>query len=154
LIGFLIFSKSRIIQCFGYSIASIIVVFYITSFHYEIAFGTLPGSDLFYYVKELPILVPSLKSNAPIGFVFLEMLYGAALIVAGKYIVGRIGKRYAAIKQNHVFNSGTIILALFIPALLHLSPGSVAYDKFYQGSRNPNLYFEIRSSVALNSLKG
>ena len=148
LIGFLLFSKSRLIQYFGYAVAFVIVIFYISCFHYELFFGTLPGSDLLYYLKELSYLAPSLKSNAPLGFLLFEVVFGSVLIFGGAFVVGRLGPKFHASIPGFVFSAGILILSICIPALLHLFPSIFSNDAFYLGSRNPIFWLAHSSLIS------
>ncbi|NNL75125.1 MAG: sulfatase-like hydrolase/transferase, partial [Desulfobacterales bacterium] len=150
LIGFLLFSKSRLIQCFGYAVAFLIAVFYISCFHYELFFGALPGADLFYYLRELPHLLPSLKSNAPFGFLLFEVGYASILIFGGVFVVDRLGLKLQTSMPGFVFTAGILILSVCIPVFLHVFQSKFSNDAFYQGSRNPIFWLAHSSLISVS----
>jgi glycerophosphoryl diester phosphodiesterase/membrane-anchored protein YejM (alkaline phosphatase superfamily) len=147
LIGFLLFSNALSIRLLGFSIAAMTVMFYIASFHYELYFRTLPDPGFFYYLKELPYLMPSLKSNAPIAFFLLELFLGAGLVFGGKLLADRFWERFQ-ILRSYAFHGGLILLGVAIPLWLHLFPNAVDSDPFYWGSRNPILWLSHSSILS------
>ena len=151
LIGFLIFSKTGSgTRILGYMIGLATLIFYVASFHYELAFQSLPGPSLFYYAKEFSHIIPSIKSNAPLGIVFCEIFTGVCLLFPGKKIVDIVVEKRLLSKKVNVFNITFIFFCLFSTVTLHLFTSVISNQDFFWGSRNPILWLVQTSLISTN----
>lgn len=117
----------------------VLVFINITSFHYEAFFFRLPGSSVLDYIKELSKIKSSLTDNAPLSWVFAELLLTLSPLLFGFKIVAswveKANKRYLS------FSIPTQSLILIGGIFVYLAPGF--HNAFYWGSRETVSYFQL-----------
>lgn len=124
----------------GYLMAFVVFVYYMTAFHYEIVFRSLPNAGVFYYSTEVSHLRASLYSNFPIWLFLIELFFGCALISGGKRISAGIAvksfTRFFGLYSTAFFFLAVIGITLTINSPLSKMLSSDAF----RGSRNPVIW--------------
>ena len=150
-VGLLLFHPERLtIRVIGRIVGSLLFLFMVFAYHYEIVFRRLPDVGIIYYLSDLSHLAPSLRSVAPPIVFIAEAGLGVLLI-------------YASVKLFHLPNAlrerspryrfailGGVALCGLITVSVHAYPHWFSQQTFLVAGRNPMIWL-VQSSVHNNT---
>jgi phosphoglycerol transferase MdoB-like AlkP superfamily enzyme/glycerophosphoryl diester phosphodiesterase len=136
-IGLLLFYPgSVVIRACGYLSGTLLFLYESFASHYELVFGSLPNSTVFYYLKELKHLAPSLQSVAPFGVFLIEGFLGCVLLVLCVMLVRLIPVSRKAVRKLTLLVLSAIMLCGASMVALNVDPRRFTDPSFFKGSRN------------------
>ncbi len=143
--GFLIYAFTLLInrQSYRHVLLSVmtcaaIIIEYL-SFHYQLVFGRLPGSDILFYITELNQLSSSLNTNLPLSVLITEILLTFLLILI---LLKYLQSVSSLVNHKRLFEIAGFSIVVFSLSVL-IFPSAV--DQKYQWAARHEILWLVQS---------